>query len=215
MRWLVLALLCGCSNSEDLCSDPQLMGLTCMTIKVVGSIDGDTLDDMIVDSTYSPNASVDAKAATHRTPLPIRVDQPDLGFAKLPVSFPEVFLNPSATFTDTNSRIVIVARWQGAAVGIGQVFFGDQFSGNAVASKSHTHQTLDLTKASSSLCFDGVKSGPPMETDVDCGGRLCLACGPGKQCEADSDCVFPLTCQFLDSSTNPPSPTGSSGNFCE
>jgi len=215
MRWLLLAALwCGCSNSEDLCSDPQLTGLTCMTVKVIGTVDGDLIDQMVVDTAYSPSASVDAKAATHRQVIRVDASQ-DLGMSKLPVSFPLVFLNPTDTFTDFNSRLVIVAEWEGTAVGIGQIFFGDSFSSNSINPKSHTKQTLDLTKASDSLCFDHVKSGPPMETDIDCGGKLCLACGRHAQCMNDTDCVFPLTCQELDSSTTPPSPTGSSGQFCE
>lgn len=214
MRWLLLAALFGgCANNEDLCSDPQLMGLTCMTVKVVGTVDGNTIDQMIVETAYSPNASVDAKAATHRQVIRVDASQ-DLGTTRLPVSFPLVFLDPTATFTDFNSRLVIVAQSEGTPVGIGQIFFGDSFSSNAISPKSHTKQTLDLTKASDSLCFDHVKSGPPMETDIDCGGKLCLACGRLAQCQNDADCVAPLTCQFLDSSSTPPSPTGSSGRFC-
>jgi hypothetical protein len=38
----------------------------------------------------------------------------------------------------------------------------------------------------SPTCSDQVKNG--METDVDCGGGLCSACGTGKGCAVDTDC---------------------------
>jgi hypothetical protein len=36
-------------------------------------------------------------------------------------------------------------------------------------------------------CTDGVRNGT--ETDVDCGGGVCPACGAGKQCQVDADCA--------------------------
>jgi len=36
-------------------------------------------------------------------------------------------------------------------------------------------------------CCDGVQNGE--ETDIDCGGTVCNACGTGSACNADSDCL--------------------------
>jgi hypothetical protein len=53
-------------------------------------------------------------------------------------------------------------------------------------------------------CTDGVKDG--QETDIDCGGSLCPACGTGKSCDVAKDCVSQVCtaggCQ---------APTGSDG----
>lgn len=35
-------------------------------------------------------------------------------------------------------------------------------------------------------CTDGIKDGN--ETDVDCGGGVCVGCGPSKRCHVDRDC---------------------------
>jgi hypothetical protein len=42
------------------------------------------------------------------------------------------------------------------------------------------------------VCVNGVRD--PLETDVDCGGGACPACGSGEGCELDSDCVKSLKC---------------------
>jgi hypothetical protein len=202
--WLAIALLAGCSD-EDLCNDPQIAGLTCISLKVNGSVDNDFVDEMQVDTAYSPSASVDATVATHRQS--IRVDpSEDLGQSKLPVSFPVIFLSTSDQFTDFTARIVVVAKFEGRPVGIGQLYFGsDGISSSGITPKTHVKRTLTLAKASGSTCFDGVQSSGDNETDVDCGGRLCQACtkscasasGLGCQCMVDSDCVTPLTCVFV------------------
>ena len=36
-------------------------------------------------------------------------------------------------------------------------------------------------------CLDGIRDG--LETDIDCGGGLCPACGPGRTCLAARDCT--------------------------
>jgi hypothetical protein len=41
-------------------------------------------------------------------------------------------------------------------------------------------------------CTDGVKDQD--ETDVDCGGSHCSACGGGKMCLMTSDCAWPIPC---------------------
>ena len=46
----------------------------------------------------------------------------------------------------------------------------------------------DLT----SPCSDGIKDG--QETDVDCGGPVCQACGNGKACGAGTDCSSTACC---------------------
>lgn len=41
-------------------------------------------------------------------------------------------------------------------------------------------------------CFDRIQNGD--ETDVDCGGTACVACGPGAGCELDVDCALMTSC---------------------
>ncbi len=41
-------------------------------------------------------------------------------------------------------------------------------------------------------CTDGVRGGD--ETDADCGGAVCPACGVGSRCGADTDCAGSLRC---------------------
>jgi hypothetical protein len=42
-------------------------------------------------------------------------------------------------------------------------------------------------------CFDRIQNGD--ETDVDCGGTACVACGPGAMCELDVDCALMTSCE--------------------
>jgi hypothetical protein len=201
--WLAIALLAGCSD-EDLCKDPQIANLTCVTLKLVGSVDEDLVDEVQVDTAYAPSASVNAEVTTHRQNIGIDPSE-DLGETKLPVSFPVIFLSGSDMFGDSNARIVAVAKYRGRPVGIGQIYLGDSFSSTELQPKSHVKRTLSLSKASGSTCFDGVQSQGDSETDVDCGGQICQACtqscvsatGLGCQCAVDSDCVAPLTCMFV------------------
>src|SRR5947208_2946561 len=44
-------------------------------------------------------------------------------------------------------------------------------------------------------CDDGRKNG--VETDVDCGGGLCLRCEDGKSCAVGGDCVSGICPQFV------------------
>ena len=46
-------------------------------------------------------------------------------------------------------------------------------------------------------CSDGIKDG--LETDVDCGGPVCVPCSAGKQCKLPRDCQSGLTCRFMGS----------------
>jgi hypothetical protein len=50
-----------------------------------------------------------------------------------------------------------------------------------------THCSLGICMTSNPTCSDGAKNG--VETDIDCGGGTCGACGVGKTCLADTDCT--------------------------
>ncbi len=51
-------------------------------------------------------------------------------------------------------------------------------------------------------CDDGLWSG--LETDVDCGGPQCDACGPGDGCNGDRDCAEGQLCDPKTGSCRPP-----------
>jgi len=46
--------------------------------------------------------------------------------------------------------------------------------------------------AISAQCSNGLKDGD--ETSVDCGGGSCPACAAGQTCVADTDCIYPSSC---------------------
>jgi hypothetical protein len=50
-----------------------------------------------------------------------------------------------------------------------------------------TGGTVDDTTGGDQTCVDGVRNQD--ETDVDCGGQTCPACGPGQRCGEASDCT--------------------------
>jgi len=39
-------------------------------------------------------------------------------------------------------------------------------------------------------CTDGLRNGP--ETDVDCGGGICVPCAVGRTCQVATDCLSGL-----------------------
>lgn len=47
--------------------------------------------------------------------------------------------------------------------------------------------TNGVCSTAASTCMDGMQDGS--ESDVDCGGGMCVACAAGKKCFANSDCV--------------------------
>jgi hypothetical protein len=57
---------------------------------------------------------------------------------------------------------------------------------------SGTHCSLGACVSSNPTCSDGTKNGT--ETDTDCGGGTCGACGVGKVCTVDLDCTT-TTCR--------------------
>lgn len=61
------------------------------------------------------------------------------------------------------------------------------YQGNCVSDLSTLPTPEDLIN-----CTNGFQDAD--ETDVDCGGDLCLACFGGQNCTDDLDCAFPLTC---------------------
>jgi len=55
-----------------------------------------------------------------------------------------------------------------------------------------------ITDRTNCTCLDGIKDRS--ETDVDCGGLICVKCAIGKSCKSDSDCLSGFcnsgTCDF-------------------
>jgi hypothetical protein len=69
---------------------------------------------------------------------------------------------------------------------------GGPCSGNAACASNVCD--LVTSKCVGSLCVDQRQDGA--ETDIDCGGGTCTACGVGKKCQANTDCTT-NACDFV------------------
>jgi len=70
-------------------------------------------------------------------------------------------------------------------------------STSTVTSPSVSTTTSTSTTSSTTLagtCFDGIKNQD--ETDIDCGGNICVQCAPGEDCLEPADCTSSV-CQSM------------------
>eukprot|EP00935_MAST-01C_sp_MAST-1C-sp1_P001151 g1151.t1 len=78
----------------------------------------------------------------------------------------------------------------------------------ALYAKKHKHEqaTTPMPTAAPTphSCDDGVEGGS--ETDVDCGGKECDPCAPGKKCNVDTDCTSKTCSEAFTCSAPPPTP---------
>ena len=152
----------------DMRTDPCAVapvGRTCVTLHLGGMVG--PIDTLQIDATFELGGNHVTRRAVVQGPT---------GGHQPPLAVPVIVTDKAAPLLE----FVVVAGLAGAPVGIGT-------AGIEVALGQHAEVTLELTPATQSRCFDGVKDSD--ETDVDCGAVQCPKCGPGGICYVDEDCA--------------------------
>lgn len=183
----------GCrAQADDLCADPSLDGMTCLSIEVTGQLEGASqLDSLQLDVSYPTTALINGYmtsiGADKRVLIqPVVADGgaalADGGGVGLPIEFPVVF--PSQIETEEGVQVIAEALYAGQPVGLGHETYDPQPT-------THSRAQLTIGPITPTRCFDGSHDGN--ESDVDCGGPECPACPKGSECSGNysntSDCV--------------------------
>ena len=136
-------------------------------------------------------------------------------------SSPEVTVSPSSLICPTSSYCQMSFDATAGNIIVEEIYLVDITGTSASTTPHETTLTLTGVTGNVNLCSNGILEADNGETDVDCGGPTCSACGEGKMCVNNNDCLASPSCSGVGlcytptGSTQDPNPVCSPDDDCD